>query len=268
MADDNSKNPFMDMFQDFGKSMSIPGPDINDMMDYHRKNLQALQAAVQVSTGSAQSLSQFGDVCRADFAAAADDGSARFDPSHRVISIRGRTEISALAHTLNGAPQCEVCTGIRETVRPAAEGQAGRLQIGNRLGNGLWPRAVDGNSSCTGFLGGLRGFFDCFARAQQRTIGIHRRHSAPHGNARLRTRPHRSANFTDTAQRLANHDVHMLRLQRNNLPICGKTGSFVRRVFRMIGTKERGQTSADLHVGAISATGIACGFHKFDSLGL
>ena len=56
MADDNSKNPFMDMFQDFGKSMSIPGPDINDMMDYHRKNLQALQAAVQVSTGSAQSL--------------------------------------------------------------------------------------------------------------------------------------------------------------------------------------------------------------------
>ena len=55
MADD-TKNPFMDMFQDFGKSMSIPGPDMNDMMDYHRKNLQALQAAVQVSSGSAQSL--------------------------------------------------------------------------------------------------------------------------------------------------------------------------------------------------------------------
>jgi phasin family protein len=46
----------MDMFQDFGKSMSIPGPDLNDMMDYHRKNLQALQAAVQVSTSSTQSL--------------------------------------------------------------------------------------------------------------------------------------------------------------------------------------------------------------------
>ncbi|WP_370399145.1 TIGR01841 family phasin [Sulfitobacter sp. JB4-11] len=56
MADDSSKNPFMDMFQDFGKSMSIPGPDMNDMMDYHRKNLQALQAAVQVSSGSAQTL--------------------------------------------------------------------------------------------------------------------------------------------------------------------------------------------------------------------
>ena len=53
---DNTKNPFMDMFQDFGKSMSIPGPDMNDMMDYHRKNLQALQAAVQVSSTSAQAL--------------------------------------------------------------------------------------------------------------------------------------------------------------------------------------------------------------------
>ena len=53
---DNMKNPFMDMFQDFGKSMSIPGPDMSDMMDYHRKNLQALQAAVQVSSSSAQAL--------------------------------------------------------------------------------------------------------------------------------------------------------------------------------------------------------------------
>ena len=56
MADKNTQNPFMDMFQDFGKSMSIPGPDMSDMMEYHRKNLQALQAAVQVSTSSAQTL--------------------------------------------------------------------------------------------------------------------------------------------------------------------------------------------------------------------
>lgn len=50
------KNPFMDMFQNFGQSMSIPGPDMNDMMEYHRKNLQALQAAVQVGTNSAQAM--------------------------------------------------------------------------------------------------------------------------------------------------------------------------------------------------------------------
>ena len=56
MADKSSQNPFADMFQDFGKSMSIPGPDMNDIMDYHRKNLQALQAAVQVTTTNAQTL--------------------------------------------------------------------------------------------------------------------------------------------------------------------------------------------------------------------
>ena len=56
MADTGSKNPFMDMFQDFGKSLSIPGPDLNDIMEYHRKNLQALQAATQVSSNSAQAL--------------------------------------------------------------------------------------------------------------------------------------------------------------------------------------------------------------------
>ena len=55
MADDD-KNPFMDMFTDFGKSMNLPTPDINGMLDYHRKNLQALQAATQVGTSNAQAL--------------------------------------------------------------------------------------------------------------------------------------------------------------------------------------------------------------------
>ena len=52
----SDKNPFMDMFTDFGKSLNLPGPDINGMMDYHRKNLQALQAATQVSSNTAQAL--------------------------------------------------------------------------------------------------------------------------------------------------------------------------------------------------------------------
>ncbi|MEM9967889.1 MAG: TIGR01841 family phasin [Pseudomonadota bacterium] len=56
MANEGNKNPFMDMFESFGKSMSIPSPDMNDLLDYHRKNLQALQAAAQVSSNSAQAL--------------------------------------------------------------------------------------------------------------------------------------------------------------------------------------------------------------------
>jgi phasin family protein len=52
----SDKNPFMDMFTDFGKSMNLPSPDIDGMLDYHRKNLQALQAATQVGSSTAQSL--------------------------------------------------------------------------------------------------------------------------------------------------------------------------------------------------------------------
>lgn len=55
MADKQSKNPFMDMFKDFGSSMSIPGADMTALMEGHTKNMQALQEAVQVSTNSAQS---------------------------------------------------------------------------------------------------------------------------------------------------------------------------------------------------------------------
>ncbi|MEP5730558.1 MAG: TIGR01841 family phasin [Sulfitobacter sp.] len=56
MADNKNSNPFMDMFQNFGSSMNIPGPDLNQMMDGHRKNLEALQAAAQIGTQASQDL--------------------------------------------------------------------------------------------------------------------------------------------------------------------------------------------------------------------
>lgn len=51
---DSPKNPFMDMFSEFGKSMNLPSPDIEGIMNFHRKNLQALQAATQVQSSAAQ----------------------------------------------------------------------------------------------------------------------------------------------------------------------------------------------------------------------
>ena len=56
MADSKDTNPFMNMFKDFGSSMNIPGPDLNQMMESHRKNLQALQAATQAGTQASQEL--------------------------------------------------------------------------------------------------------------------------------------------------------------------------------------------------------------------
>ena len=56
MADKKDSNPFMDMFQNFGSSMNIPGPDLTSMMDMHRKNLEAMQAAAQIGSQTSQEL--------------------------------------------------------------------------------------------------------------------------------------------------------------------------------------------------------------------
>lgn len=56
MADKKDSNPFMDMFQNFGSSMNIPSPDLSSLMDGHRKNLEALQAAAQIGSQTSQDL--------------------------------------------------------------------------------------------------------------------------------------------------------------------------------------------------------------------
>ena len=56
MADSKDSNPFMDMFQNFGSNPNIPSPDLSKLMDEHRKNLEALQAAAQVSSQTSQEL--------------------------------------------------------------------------------------------------------------------------------------------------------------------------------------------------------------------
>ena len=56
MADKKDSNPFMDMFENFGSNLNIPGPDLSQLMDTHRKNLEALQQAAQVGSQASQEL--------------------------------------------------------------------------------------------------------------------------------------------------------------------------------------------------------------------
>lgn len=56
MADKNPMNSFMDMFKDFGANMNVPTPQIEDVLDHHRKNLQALQDAAQASSAGGQAM--------------------------------------------------------------------------------------------------------------------------------------------------------------------------------------------------------------------
>ncbi|MEM7240881.1 MAG: TIGR01841 family phasin [Pseudomonadota bacterium] len=79
MAEDKT-NPYFDMFQSFGKNMNIPGPDVNDIMDMHRKNLAALQAATQVGTQGAQSVM---DTQRKNLEAALSDIAASVESASK-----------------------------------------------------------------------------------------------------------------------------------------------------------------------------------------
>ncbi len=54
MANENQMNAFMDMFKDFGKNLNIPGPDVNDLVDHHRKNIQAIQDAASAASAGGQ----------------------------------------------------------------------------------------------------------------------------------------------------------------------------------------------------------------------
>ena len=56
MADNDQMTAFMDMFKDFGKNLNIPGPDVNEIVDHHRRNIQALQDAASAASAGGQEI--------------------------------------------------------------------------------------------------------------------------------------------------------------------------------------------------------------------
>ena len=56
MTDNNPMNSFLDMFKDFGANLNVPKPQIEEVLDHHRKNLQALQEAAQAASAGGQAM--------------------------------------------------------------------------------------------------------------------------------------------------------------------------------------------------------------------
>ena len=54
MAKETPSNPFMDMFQQFGKNLKLPTADVSAVVDYHRKNIQAIQDAASAASAGGQ----------------------------------------------------------------------------------------------------------------------------------------------------------------------------------------------------------------------
>lgn len=56
MVDKNPAAGLTEMFTKFGENLKLPGADINQVVDYHRKNIQAMQDAAQVASSGAQAM--------------------------------------------------------------------------------------------------------------------------------------------------------------------------------------------------------------------
>lgn len=56
MSKDNPMNSFLDMFKDFGSNLNLPTPQVDEILDHHRKNIQAFQDAAQAASTGGQNL--------------------------------------------------------------------------------------------------------------------------------------------------------------------------------------------------------------------
>lgn len=45
-----------DMFQKFGENLKLPTPEVESVVNYHKKNIQAMQDAMQVASSGAQGM--------------------------------------------------------------------------------------------------------------------------------------------------------------------------------------------------------------------
>lgn len=120
MADDKTSpfadTPFAEMFRSFGKSLELPQPDVNGLIERHARNLQALQQAAQAGSDSAGALMDrqraaleeaLAEISVAVRAAQGGDGSERIDSQMDLArksfdsAIRNATEMSEIVQKGN-----------------------------------------------------------------------------------------------------------------------------------------------------------------------
>jgi phasin family protein len=57
-TDPFSTNPFIDMMRKFGTDLQVPKLDLDQMVESHRKNIEALSSSVTAMTEGAQAMAQ------------------------------------------------------------------------------------------------------------------------------------------------------------------------------------------------------------------
>ena len=53
---DSDRNPFVEMFRNFGSNLSLPAVEVSDIIDYHKRNIEAMQQAASSTSKGTQAV--------------------------------------------------------------------------------------------------------------------------------------------------------------------------------------------------------------------
>ena len=138
MAANKSDNPFMDMFQKFGENLQLPTADVSSVMDYHKKNIQAFQDVVQVTSSGTRNLMnkqrEALEETLADISEMIKTSSANRDPSQMMnnqmefarksfeATIKNTTEMGTIIRDMNMESYNVLKNRVEESISDIREG--------------------------------------------------------------------------------------------------------------------------------------------------
>ena len=141
MAANKSDNPFMDMFQKFGENLQLPTADVSSVMDYHKKNIQAFQDVVQVTSSGTRNLMnkqrEALEETLADISEMIKTSSANRDPSQMMnnqmefarksfeATIKNTTEMGTIIRDMNMESYNVLKNRVEESISDIREGMTG-----------------------------------------------------------------------------------------------------------------------------------------------
>ena len=144
MADKNPMNSFLDMFKDFGADLKLPTPEVDQILDHHRKNIQALQDAAQAASKGGQNLM----VQQRDALEEALSGIAEM--------VQGAPEAAKNPSKLMSDPTELARKSFEMTLKNATDMQQIVSESGTETFNILRNRVEEGMSELTGGLLGKK----------------------------------------------------------------------------------------------------------------
>ena len=131
----------MDMFQKFGENLQLPTADVSSVMDYHKKNIQAFQDVVQVTSSGTRNLMnkqrEALEETLADISEMIKSSASSRDPSQMMndqmefarksfeATIKNTTEMGTIIRDMNMDSYNVLKNRVEESISDIREGMSG-----------------------------------------------------------------------------------------------------------------------------------------------